>query len=472
MKTIKVILLFIVLGFSNCGNQPIDEVSSVGMVDSWITTPNKSMLLKQQPQFSFSPEKSFLPTIVVDTANSLQSIDGFGYSLTGGSAIMLNKLSSEARSDLFKELFLTDNDGIGISYLRISIGASDLDENVFSYNDLPSGDTDIDLEKFSLDPDRVNLIPVLKEILQLRPSLKIMATPWSAPVWMKTNGLVKGGSLKPEYYDVYSRYFIRYIKEMAEEGINIDAITIQNEPEHPGNTPSMAMTSDQQNDFIKNHLGPAFRSNNIQTKIVIFDHNCDNPNYPISILNDPITKPMINGSAFHLYLGEISALSTVHNAHPDKEIYFTEQWTSGLGDFGGDLQWHVTNLIIGATRTWSRNVLEWNLAADENFDPHTDDGGCNLCMGALTINSRTNRVSRNVSYYVIAHASKFVNPESRRIGTNMQLGLSNVAFLTPEGKKVLIVLNENSTSTQFSINYKNQSATSGIPAGSVATDVW
>ncbi|HRG09246.1 MAG TPA: glycoside hydrolase family 30 beta sandwich domain-containing protein, partial [Cyclobacteriaceae bacterium] len=130
------------------------------------------------------------------------------------------------------------------------------------------------------------------------------------------------------------------------------------------------------------------------------------------------------------------------------------------------------NLIIGATRNWSRNVLEWNLAADENFDPHTDDGGCNLCMGALTINSRTNRVSRNVSYYVIAHASKFVNPESRRIGTNMQLGLSNVAFLTPEGKKVLIVLNENSTSTQFSINYKNQSATSVIPAGSVATYVW
>jgi glucosylceramidase len=220
---------------------------------------------------------------------------------------------------------------------------------------------------------------------------------------MKSNGLPKGGSLKPEFYSTYANYFVKYIQGMAAEGITIDAITIQNEPEHPGNTPSMSMTSEQQNDFIKNHLGPAFHQNNITTKIILFDHNCDHPNYPISIMNDPITKPMVNGSAFHLYVGEINALSTVHDAHPDKAIYFTEQWTSGNGDFGGDLQWHIKNLIIGAPRNWSRNVLEWNLAADENFDPHTDDGGCTSCQGALTINSITGAIKRNVSYYIICY---------------------------------------------------------------------
>src|SRR5690606_15401790 len=254
------------------------------------------------------------------------------------------------------------------------------------------------------------------------------------------NNAAKGGSLKPEYYDVYAHYFVKYIQQMHEEGIEIAAITIQNEPEHPGNTPSMTMTSTQQNDFIKNHLGPAFKAAGIDTKIVIFDHNCDHPDYPIAILNDPVTRTMVDGSAFHLYLGDISALSTVHNTHPDKSIYFTEQWTSGEGDFGGDLRWHVKNLIVGAPRNWSRNVLEWNLAADENLEPHTD-GGCTLCQGALTINSLTGAVSRNVSYYIIAHASKFVPPGSVRVQSNIVNNLHNIAYLIPVGKTVLIVLN-------------------------------
>lgn len=447
------------------------EIKEGPAIELWLTFADRSHLLTRAAPFNFVEGQKTEPAITIDTVKKFQSMDGFGYTLTGGSAQLISqKLIPSARTALLRELFLAD-EGIGISYLRVSIGASDLDEYVFSYNDLPAGQTDETLSGFSIEPDKAYLIPVLKEILSLNPDIKIMGSPWSAPAWMKTNNEVKGGSLKPGYYPVYAKYFVKYIQAMNEEGIRIDAITIQNEPEHPGNTPSMTMTSAEQNEFIKNHLGPAFQQAGIDTKIILFDHNCDHPEYPIAILNDPVTRIMVDGSAFHLYQGDISALNTVHNAHPDKNIYFTEQWTSGEGDFGGDLRWHLKNLIVGAPRNWSRNVLEWNLAADENLEPHTD-GGCTLCQGALTINSLTGAVSRNVSYYIIAHASKFVPPGSVRVQSNIVNNLHNVAFLTPAGKTVLIVLNDNNSEVSFSINSGGYTAHVTLPSGGVGTYLW
>jgi glucosylceramidase len=230
----------------------------------------------------------------------------------------------------------------------------------------------------------------------------------------------------------------------------------------------MVMTSGEQALFIKSHLGPAFEKANIKTRIVIFDHNCDHPNYPIDILNDVEAKKYIDGTAFHLYLGEIEALSEVQNAHPDKNLYFTEQWTSSEGKFDGDLRWHVKKLIVGATRNWSRNVLEWNLAADPQLSPHTE-GGCTMCLGALTIGDE---VIRNVSYYIIAHASKFVRPGSVRVASNITSDLHNVAFITPTGKKVLIVVNDSEALRKFAIKFKGSSAQVSLGAGSVGTFVW
>lgn len=232
------------------------------------------------------------------------------------------------------------------------------------------------MQQFSLAPDEQHLIPVLKEILAINPDIRIMGSPWSPPAWMKTNGDTRGGSLKPEYYPAYANYFVKYIQGMAAAGITIDAITVQNEPLHPGNNPSLLMLAEEQAVFIKDYLGPAFREANIDTKIIIYDHNADRPDYPISILDDPEANQYIDGSAFHLYGGTIDALSQVHEEHPDKHIYFTEQWIGAPGDFPADLSWHIRELIIGATRNWSRTVLEWNLAADPNQDPHTDRGGC------------------------------------------------------------------------------------------------
>lgn len=438
-------------------------------IPAFITTGDKQKLLTADSIEITNAISDTLPVISIDTANVFQSIDGFGYSLTGGSAYLINqKLSTEQRAILLEELF-TDK-GIRINYLRVSVGSSDLDAYPFTYSDLPKGKTDKALKNFSLAEDQKNVIPVLKEILKLNPTIKIMGSPWSAPAWMKDNNSLKGGSLKPEYYQTFADYFVKYIKAYEAEGITIDAITLQNEPENPKNNPSMVMTAGEQAAFVKNNLGPAFEKAGIKTKIVVFDHNCDHPEYPITILNDADAKQYIDGSAFHMYLGEITALSKVHDAHPDKHLYFTEQWTSPEGTFDGDLKWHIKNLIIGATRNWSRTVLEWNLVADSQFNPHTDEGGCTMCLGALTIDSAW--VTRNVSYYIIGHASKFIPDGSYRIDSSMPNNLPNVAFLTPEGKKVLIVLNDSNNAQAFHITTNKQTAIAQLPAGAVATYIF
>ena len=475
MKSLILMLLFIAL--NNCSKQnnednPVPEPPIVNNeVDFWLTKANQTIKLqKQSGILAFNDSYNNYPNIEVNDSQTFQTVDGFGFSLTGGSAQVINSLNASKKQALLQELFGTSNNSIAVSYLRISIGASDLDATVFSYNDLPEGQTDINLTQFSLASDMTNLIPLLKEILAINPSIKIMGSPWSPPVWMKDNNSSIGGSLQPKYYGVYAQYFVKYIQKMKEEGIHIDAITVQNEPLHPGNNPSLLMLAPQQADFIKNHLGPAFQTAAIDTKIVIYDHNCDKPDYPISILNDAAAKQYIAGSAFHLYGGDISALSTVRNAHPDKDLYFTEQYTPSNGDFGGDLKWHLKNVVVGSMRNWSKTALEWNLANDASFGPHTP-GGCTTCKGAITVNS-SSTYTQNVGYYIIAHASKFVPTGSVRIGSNTTGSLHNVAFKTPDGKKVLVVINDGSTSAQFNIKYNEKWITTSLDSGAAGTYVW
>lgn len=439
-------------------------------MDMWLTKPDQSVLLQKQTGIlSFGIPSNTHPTIDIDSTVSYQSIDGFGYTLTGGSAFLLNSMTASSRATLLTELFGNSSTSIGISFLRISIGASDLSQSVFSYDDMPTGQTDPTLANFSLSKDTVDLIPILKEILAINPNIKIMGSPWSSPVWMKDNGSSIGGSLQPAYYSVYANYFVKYIQQMQAKGISLHSVTVQNEPQHGGNNPSMVMSATQQADFVKNHLGPAFQAAGITTKIIIWDHNCDNPNYPISILNDAAAKAFIDGSAFHLYNGDISALSNVHANHPDKNLYFTEQWTGASGSFSGDLGWHVKNVIIGSVRNWSKVALEWNLASDPTYNPHTP-GGCTECKGALTINGSA--VSRNVGYYIVAHASKFVPAGSVRISSSLVAFLPNAAFKTPDGKKVLIVMNENAAAFSFNIKYKGKWVSTSLPAGAAGTYTW
>ena len=435
----------------------------------WLSTTNRDNTFTQQKQtYTFVDTTNPNQTISIDTSKTYQTIDGFGFALTGGSAQLIMAMSRSARTSLIKDVFASDGNNIGVSYIRLSIGASDLNQSVFTYDDLPDGQTDPTLKKFNLNQDLKDVIPVMKEILAVNKNVKIMASPWTAPSWMKTNNDIKGGKLKPEFYKVYANYFVKYLKAMQALGINIEAITIQNEPLNDRNTPSMQMFAEEQRDFIKTALGPAFKSGGIKTKIILFDHNCDTPEYAMSILADPEAAKYVDGSGFHLYAGTIDAMSKVHDAYPNKNLYFTEQMI--IERHAVTIGVPVERLIIGATNNWSRNVILWNLAADVNFDPHTNSGGCPICQGAITIDG--DKFIKNIAYYTVAHASKFVKPGSFRIGSTTSTILPNVAFKTPEGKKVIVVVNVSGRLQKFNIASNGKKAEVALMSGSVGTYVW
>ncbi|MGC1651351.1 MAG: glycoside hydrolase family 30 beta sandwich domain-containing protein [Candidatus Sulfotelmatobacter sp.] len=437
----------------------------------WLTTPDRTALVAPQAAaLHFSPKAGQLPVLTVDDAQHFQSIDGFGFALTGGSAQLLMRMGAAQRAALLKELFTTGDNGIGVSYLRVSIGSSDMNERVFSYDDLSPGETDVEMAKFDLGPDRADVIPVLKEILAIRPEIKILGSPWSAPAWMKTNDDVKGGELKPEYYGAFAKYFVKYIEAMRAEGIAIDAITIENEPLNPKNTPSMAMFAQQQDTFVAKDLGPAFEKAGIRTKILLYDHNPDVLSYALSILADPAASKYVDGTAFHLYGGDAGLLTRVHDAYPKKNLYLTEQsvtqWRSGpLG-----IAEPVRSVMIGATRNWCRNVLLWNLAADPQNGPHTNNGGCTGCSGAITLDGDS--ATKNVAYFVVEHFSQFVPPGSVRVASSEMEQLASVAFLTPQHKVVLVVSNTANFPKSFAVKYHDTFFQTTLPSESVGTFVW
>ena len=203
----------------------------------WLTNPDRSALLAEQsPKLAFSKEAPTGQIIDVDSAKTYQTIDGFGFALTGGSAMLIHHMDAAKRAALLHNLFTTEGDGIGVSYLRLTVGSSDMNDHVYSYDDLEEGQTDPDMAHFSLAPDQTDVIPVLKEILAINPKIKILASPWSAPLWMKTNGKAQGGVLLPEDFPAYAKYFVKYIEGMKAEGIPIDTLTVQNEPLNEKNT--------------------------------------------------------------------------------------------------------------------------------------------------------------------------------------------------------------------------------------------
>ncbi len=418
----------------------------------FLTTADQQHLLSSQPTLWQQPLQQGLPLLQIDSQQQFQSMDGFGYTLTGGSAMHIMRLEPARRQQLLQELFARDQ--MAISYLRLSIGASDLDSEAFSYNDLPPGQTDPELTHFSIKADERYLIPLLKEILAINPEISLLGSPWSPPAWMKSNQSTVGGELLTRFYPAYARYFVRYIQAMQAHGIRIDAITVQNEPLNAHNNPSLLMHAWDQAAFVGQHLGPAFQAAGIKTKIQIYDHNTDHVEYAISVLNDPVARPYIDGSAFHLYGGEISDLTALKQAHPDKHIYFTEQWVGAGSAFDSTLLWHIEHLIIGAPAHWAKNVLQWNLAADREYKPYTA-GGCNKCLGALTIDQQ--QIERNVAYYIIAHASKTVPPGSIRLASHSALStVKHIAYRRPDQRVALILLNTETQPQPLNLQLEHQ----------------
>lgn len=441
-------------------------------VHLWLTTSSRSALLAEQPgAIRFSSAPATLPVLDVNDMEQYQSMQGFGFALTGGSAQLLMAMSPPARTALLHELFDPAGDGIHVSYLRVSIGSSDMNDHAYTYDDRPPGQTDPQLAHFSLDIDKPTVIAALKEILAIDPHIMILGSPWSAPAWMKTNDALKDGHLKPEFYPAYAQYFVQYVQGMAAAGIAVNAITVQNEPLNPKNTPSMVMFAAEEDAFIAHNLGPAFAQAGIHTAIQVYDHNPDVPSYPLAILADPAANPYVAGAAMHLYGGDASTFTQIHDLYPNKDLFMTEQSVTEPPHSGLlDIDEPEERVVIDSTRNWARNVLLWNLAADPHAGPHTNDGGCTGCFGALTLEG--DHVTRNVAYYVLAHGSSFVPPGSVRVGSNTLEQMDNVAFRTPDGHIVLIVASTGNFPVHFAIRYHGKTADATLPSESVGTFVW
>jgi glucosylceramidase len=444
-------------------------------VHVWMTSASGAKLLSREPDARLvATAPPVGTTITVDDATQYQEMVGFGAAMTDASAWLIEtKMSATQRDGLMQELF-GRNPGIGLSFMRLTIGASDFSMHDYSFDDMPAGQTDPTLSHFSIDSNRPYFLPAVKQAYAINPQLKIMASPWSAPGWMKTTGSLIKGTLTPEGYPALAEYLKRYVKAYEAEGIPIYALTVQNEPHfEPDNYPGMALNPTQRAQLVRENLGPLFAQSGIQTKILDWDHNWDQPESPLAVLGDAGARQYVAGVAWHCYNGDVSAQGQVHDAYPDKETYFTECSGGGWSPlFAENLKFFVGTLIIGSTRNWAKGVLFWNLALDENSGPHL--GGCADCRGVVTIGSTTGSVTRNVEYYALAHASKFVRPGAHRIASTSDIeGVQSVAFENADdSSKVLIVMNTASVDRTVVVHWKTQTFNYVVPAGAAVTFHW
>ena len=438
-----------------------------------MTTPDRERLLARAADvlFSDSPPPDGV-VIEVDERRRYQTMVGFGASITDASAFLIQlRMNSAQREELLRDLFSPA--GLGLDFTRLTIGASDFSISHYSLDDVPAGESDTALARFSIDSNRPYLLPVVQQALRVNPRLTIMATPWSAPGWMKTSGSLIKGTLREEAYDAFARYLLRYVQAYAAEGVPIHLLSLQNEPHfEPEDYPGMRLDPPARAKLFREHVGPLFAREKLTTRLLDWDHNWDQPASPLEVLSDPGARRYVDGVAWHCYGGTVSAQSRVHEAYPGKETYFTECSGGGWSpDWGKNLEFAVGTLIIDGTRNWAKGVLLWNLALDERSGPHR--GGCGDCRGVVTIDSRSGAVTRNVEYYALGHASRFVRPGARRIASTSDVdGVKTVAFRNEDESKVLIALNTAGAARQVQIRTGRRWIAYSVPHGAAVTFHW
>ena len=445
-------------------------------VDVWLSTADRRLKLSPQDAVAMKARDGTTADITIDAEVAYQSMTGFGAAMTDASAWLLrHRLNPRQRHALMRELY-GPPPGLDFNMMRLTIGASDFSRHFYTLDDIPFGETDPDLKHFNVAENLPEVIPTVQEALALQPGLLIVASPWSAPAWMKSEGNLIGGQLLEQYESVYADYLIRYLDAYRHFGIPIFALTLQNEPHFsPMTYPGMPMDAATRARIIGQYLGPKLAARTPRTRILDWDHNWSHPEEPLGVLSNPDVARYVDGVAWHCYEGSQHAQGTVHRAHPDKDAYITEcsggDWALSMN---GELLWFTRNLLVTGTRQWARGVIYWNLALDEDHGPHF--GGCAVCKGVVTIDSQTGEVTRNDEYYALAHFSRFVAPGAVRIKSNdtdASMGIANVAFANPvDGSIVLVAVNIKTEAQQLTVAQGRSQFAYTLPAESVATFVW
>lgn len=444
-------------------------------VHVWESTIDESKKLAQAEPLTLAEgtaQQKADYTVTVDEKVTYQQMDGFGASFTDASAWLVHQaLSPELRDELMRKLFDRE-EGIGVSFLRQPMGASDFAWRLYSYDDVEPGEADYELSRFSVDHDRKYILPLLHQALELNPDLKVMASPWSPPGWMKTSDSMIGGTLKPDCYGVYADYFVRFLDAYQAEGISIYAVTMQNEPGYePKHYPGMIVKPAEEANFIKSHLGPRLAERDQPVKIMCYDHNWDVPGHPEQIYEDPEASRYVAGTAWHVYGGRHEAMSQVKERFPDKDVWFTEasggEWIPAFHDAFMDQMKHV----IRTTRNWSKSVIWWNMALDEKNGPTVLPRS--TCRGVVKIDQQTGELTYNLDYYTLGHISKFVKPGAYRIDSDTyEDELETVAFRNGDGSKVLIVSNRTKERKTLAVTIGDRSFEYAIEGEAAVTFNW
>jgi glucosylceramidase len=447
-------------------------------IAAWVTTADRQQLLQRQrvgPRFGRTAAGA--QVIEVDDTRRYQVMAGFGASMTDASAWLIQqRMSAAQRQALMQELFGRGEQGLGMDLVRLTLGASDFSFTHYSYADRPPGETDLPLAHFSIEPARRDVLPVVRQALELNPSLQVMASPWSAPGWMKTSDSLIKGSLRPDMYDAFARYLVAAVEAFAAEGVPLFALTVQNEPHfEPDDYPGMRVTPQARAEFVAHHLGPLLGRKGLPTRVIEWDHNWDDPDAALAVLGDPAARRWISGVGWHCYVSDqlLPNQTRVREAYPELDVWLTEcsggEWKPHWPE---TLPWLARTLVIGATRHWARGVLMWNLALDEQHGPHR--GGCKDCRGVVTIDSRSGEVTRNMEYYAFAHASRFVRRGAQRIESSPGVdGVDSVAFRNADdGSLVLVLANSASSQRDIVVQHRGRAARHILPRESVTTLQW
>lgn len=450
-----------------------DKYTIVGEAKVFLTTIDQQSLYTEIENGAVLYPKAEAPKlgfdVTIDPNTSFQNILGVGASFTDASAYLINTVLSNAdRNALMEKLFSQDK-GIGLSFIRNPMGASDFSRTFYSYDDQSAGNTDEDLSDFSIDHDTQDIIPLVKQALSLNPNLKVMMSPWSPPGWMKTSDSMIGGSLKSAYFEEFAQYFVKTIQAYQANGIDLFAISVQNEPLYvPKHYPGSGMSADQQAAFIKNALKPAFKAAGIDTLILAYDHNWDRKDYPLSVLEKALEE--VDGVAWHVYGGNVISQTEVFRAYPEKDVYFTE--ASG-GEWIPPFEQAFLSQIktgIDVFRNYSRTYVLWNMALDENNGPVVPDFGRSTCRGVVTVNQQTHALTYNLDYYTLAHFSDFLQKDAVRIdSTKAEGNFTSVAFMNPDKSISVVLYNIKAQDRDALIHLGDDTLVVRMPAKSVAT---
>ncbi|MGW4646517.1 ricin-type beta-trefoil lectin domain protein [Kitasatospora sp. NPDC004289] len=449
-------------------------------VSAWLTTTDDAggrhvtRGLQPQAATAFAAGSGAGQQITVDESVRYQQFTGGGASFTDTAAWLLNSsgVPAATRDATMRKLF-SPTEGIGLSMIRNPMGASDLARYGYTYDDRPAGQTDPGLANFSVAHDLVDVLPLTKQAKQLNPALTTMASPWTAPAWMKDSGSLNGGWLKAEHYGSYAQYFVKYVQAYQAQGVPVDYLTVQNEPTCCGGYPSMSWNGSGLAYFTKNNLLPALAGAGLSSKVLALDWNWDQyAGYGAPVVDDPAIRnhPNFGGIAWHGYGGDVATQTAVHDQYPGVDAFGTEH--SG-GTWIADQQREDMRNIIDYTRNWGKSVVKWSLAVDQNGGPHF--GGCGTCTGLVTVQnggSRAGQVDYTVEYYTMGHLTKFVKPGAYRIASTANSAVPNVAWRNPDGSKALIAYNDSGTAQTVRVNWGGQSFGYQLPAKTSATFTW